>query len=151
MKTIWIDIPYEIQFQVSFHSNSIVSNYYKEKLFPYLQVIELRHFCWAVMLEHNLEKSTGKSNAEAKGMIDSLNRLISLNQTAKWKGDQSTKSLHQKAKLRWKDQRSQATREVPWFKVKTQIAWSRQNRLLSEKNKEKPQKMNFINNLRSVL
>lgn len=52
------------------------------------------------MLEHNLEKSTGKSNAEAKGMIDSLNWLISLNQTAKWQGDQSTKSLHQKAKLR---------------------------------------------------
>lgn len=52
------------------------------------------------MLEHNLEKSTGKSNAETKGMINSLNWLISLKQTAKWKGDQSTKSLHQKAKLR---------------------------------------------------
>lgn len=126
-------------------------NYYKEKLFPYLPVIGLRHFCWAVMLEHNLEKSPGKSKAEAKGMINSLNWLISLKQTAKWKGDHSTKSLHQKAKLRWRAQRSRATREVPWFKVKTQIDWGRQGRLLSEKNKDKYQKMNFIKNLRSVL
>lgn len=60
------------------------------------------------MLEHNSGRSTGKPNAEANSMINRLNWLISL----KWE-IQSTKGLHQKAKLRQTAQRSQARREVP--------------------------------------
>lgn len=123
-----------------------MSNYYKENLFPYLQGMEFRHFCWAVMLEHNSGRSTGKPNAEANSMINRLNWLISL----KWE-IQSTKGLHQKAKLRQTAQRSQARREVPWFKVKIRIDWGRQVDCYQKRKKEKPQKQNFIKNLRSIL
>lgn len=58
-----------------------MSNYYQEKLFPYLQGMALRPFCSAVKLEDNSETSIGKSNAEVKGMINSLNWVISLKQT----------------------------------------------------------------------
>lgn len=128
-----------------------MSNYYKENLFSYLQGMEFRHFCWAVMLEHNSGRSTGKPNAEANSMVTRLNWLISLKQTAKWE-IQSTKGLHQKAELRQTAQRSQARRrEVLWFKVKIRIDWGWQVDCYQRRKKEKAQKQNFIKNLRSIL